>query len=299
VKQEQKPHERSIISELEIAEQRAQDEALQAYLDQMAQLQLDKDRLLRQSKEGEDARTLARARTLTVFTRLDGGRKGSILQFLYETGLITGEQPLLSLSNADLRETSLHAAEMSEINLDRTNLNQADFTVVNFHGAFLREVNLHRANLSGVDLSNANLRNSDLSKVNLGFFEADKGTWYLRQLSQIIEPSPREDIPQTEGSAQIEIHQTVGTVYRGRRIDSGINDGLISTSVVVGSVRSQANLRNADLTNVDFREANLLDAEGVTNARLHQQAFSLKGATMPDGQKYEDWLKSKDRKEDG
>jgi hypothetical protein len=29
------------------------------------------------------------------------------------------------------------------------------------------------------------------------------------------------------------------------------------------------------------------------------QQGSLEGATMPNGQKYEDWLKSKDRKEDG
>ena len=30
-----------------------------------------------------------------------------------------------------------------------------------------------------------------------------------------------------------------------------------------------------------------------------EAAKSLKGATMPNGQKYEDWLKSKDRAEDG
>jgi hypothetical protein len=32
---------------------------------------------------------------------------------------------------------------------------------------------------------------------------------------------------------------------------------------------------------------------GVTNEELQQQAASLEGATMPDDQKYEDWLKSK------
>ncbi len=32
---------------------------------------------------------------------------------------------------------------------------------------------------------------------------------------------------------------------------------------------------------------------------VDQQAFTLEGATMPDGQKYEDWLKSKDSGEDG
>jgi hypothetical protein len=37
---------------------------------------------------------------------------------------------------------------------------------------------------------------------------------------------------------------------------------------------------------------------GVTNEELEQQADSLEGTTMPDGQKHEDWLKSKNRQED-
>src|SRR5215213_651657 len=43
-----------------IAESRTQDEALQAYLDQIGQLLLDKDNIpLRESKEGDEVRTLA------------------------------------------------------------------------------------------------------------------------------------------------------------------------------------------------------------------------------------------------
>jgi len=54
--------------------------------------------------------------------------------------------------------------------------------------------------------------------------------------------------------------------------------------------------------------ANLSDAykraadgsrQTITNEELWQQTNSLNGATMPDGQKYEDWLKSKDRGEEG
>jgi hypothetical protein len=44
----------------------------------------------------------------------------------------------------------------------------------------------------------------------------------------------------------------------------------------------------------DLRRANLSDASGVTNERLEQQAESLEGATLPNGQKYEDWLKDKE-----
>jgi hypothetical protein len=32
----------------------------------------------------------------------------------------------------------------------------------------------------------------------------------------------------------------------------------------------------------------------ITNEKLKEQAASLKDATMPDGQKYEDWLKGKE-----
>ena len=70
------------------AEQRAQDEALQAYLDQLGQMLLDGEKPLRESKEGDEVRTLARARALTVLNRLDGRRKATVVQFLYESGLI-------------------------------------------------------------------------------------------------------------------------------------------------------------------------------------------------------------------
>src|SRR5215203_5604756 len=45
-----------------IADKRIQDEALQAYLDQMGQLLLDKERPVRQSEKHSEERTLARAR---------------------------------------------------------------------------------------------------------------------------------------------------------------------------------------------------------------------------------------------
>jgi hypothetical protein len=75
------------------AEQRGQDEALQAYLDQIGQLLLDKN--LRGSEAGSEVRSLARARTLTLLPRLDGGRKGRVVQFLYESGLIDKDRLIL------------------------------------------------------------------------------------------------------------------------------------------------------------------------------------------------------------
>ena len=58
-------------------------------------------------------------------------------------------------------------------------------------------------------------------------------------------------------------------------------------------------LFEADLSDADLREANLSNAQGITNEELEQQALSLEGATMPNGQKYEDWLKSRGEGDSG
>jgi hypothetical protein len=112
--------------ELEVENQRAQDEALQAYLDQMSQLLLDKDRPLRESEEGDEVRTLARARTLTVLTKLDGERKRSVLQFLYESALINRDGCILSLRGANLTKTNLDGIILQGANLRESDLQDAN-----------------------------------------------------------------------------------------------------------------------------------------------------------------------------
>ena len=49
--------------------------------------------------------------------------------------------------------------------------------------------------------------------------------------------------------------------------------------------------KNADLRGADLSEVDLTDAY-VSEEQL-LSAASLEGATMPNGQKYEDWLKSR------
>ena len=177
----------------ELADERRQDDTLQAYLDQIGQLLLDKHRPLRQSKEGDEVQTLAQARTGTVLVRLDGLRKAQVVQFLYESDLIAAERPVLELSGADLTDVDLSWAILSGANLTEANLNAAI---------------LRRADLSGAILGGA---------------------------------------------------------------------------IVSGAILDNANLGRA---------------WGWTEEQL-SAASSLEGATMPNGQKYEDWLKNKDRGEDG
>jgi len=94
---QQKIENQRADAERELAEQRAQDEALQAYLDQMSTLVLEKN-LHNSDPEGvfkiaegyevNKAEILARARTVTVLRRLDPKHKAQVLQFLVEAALV-------------------------------------------------------------------------------------------------------------------------------------------------------------------------------------------------------------------
>jgi hypothetical protein len=112
--------------ELEVENQRAQDAALQAYLDQMGQLLLDKDRPLRHSNEDDEVRTLARARTLTVLRRLDGTRKADVVQFVYEAGLICKDRGVLDLRGGDLSGARLFSANLFRAKLSGADLREVD-----------------------------------------------------------------------------------------------------------------------------------------------------------------------------
>ena len=193
--------------ELKVEDQKAQDEALQAYLDQISRLLTDKERPLRRARPGDNLSALARARTLTTLTRLDGRRKRSVLQFLYEADLVIKDHVVVDLKGADLRDAHLSAANLSAVNLSEAALSEADLGEADLSAA-----TLHEASLTGADLLKA-----DLSAANLG---------------------------------------------------------------------------GADLREASLSGASLKSALGIANEKLWQQACTLEGATMPDGQKYEEWLKT-------
>jgi len=49
-----------------------------------------------------------------------------------------------------------------------------------------------------------------------------------------------------------------------------------------------------------LRGAELTGCKGITNEQLEKQTSYLEGATMPNGEKYEDWPKERERRgEDG
>jgi uncharacterized protein YjbI with pentapeptide repeats len=179
-------------AERELAEQRAQDEALQAYLNEMSSLLLEKD--LRESEEGSEVRTLARARTLTVLNRLDPSHKSAVMQFLIEAKLVQmvdEQEPAVALNGADLSGVDLrglgglHGAELigadlSEAHLEGLDLSEARLVDADLSGAYLSGLGLgitsnreHVTDLSGANFYRADLSSADLSFTNLS--DADLG----------------------------------------------------------------------------------------------------------------------------
>src|SRR5215213_1592863 len=169
--QQQRIEAKRAESEQQIEKQRAQDAALQAYLDQMSQLMLEGD--LRSSKVHSEVRTLARARTQTVLGRLDSRRKGSVVQFLYEASLIDKENPVISLSHVPLRGANLSGADLIDADLIDADLSGATLNDADLSGADLIDADLSNAHLSNADLDGADLSGANLSETDL--FGAEMG----------------------------------------------------------------------------------------------------------------------------
>src|SRR5215208_202484 len=221
-------------AERELAEQRAQDWALQAYLDQMSLLIIDRKLLdVEQGnpvhEQGDPVHTLAQALTSTAILRLDAKHNESVTHFLINSDLSVRSEDSARL----LRGSTLSHAKLSGAHLPNADLGDADLSGADLSNALLDNADLV-AHLPNADLSGASLIGADLSDANL--FSADL---------------------------------------------------------------SDANLIGADLSRSVLDNANLGGADGITNEELDQKAVSLEGADMPNGQKYEDWLKSELREEDG
>ena len=130
-------------------------------------------------------------------------------------------------------------------------------------------ISLRGTDLSGTDLSGARLSGARLS-------DADLNDAYLL------------------GADLSDANLSQANLNR-----ANLKGAVLSQAIPYKANLSDANLSDANLRGANLNDANLNDASGITNEKLEQQAASLEGATMPNGQKYENWLKSKNRKEGG
>jgi Pentapeptide repeats (8 copies) len=271
---------------LEIEKQRAQDEALQTYLDQIGQLLLDKDSPLRKSTKDDEVRTLSRARTLTVLPRLDDARKGTVVQFLYEADLITtkttryipGKDTIDTPKESNIEDIQRWiqrwVIKPNTGDIQRwitrgriVDLRGADLSRSSLGGTILDRAHLAGADLSGADLSGAHLttyregflRVADLSDTNLSGANLSNVTLASSASLPKFAQNGMEEIP-IGGEPTMEMKQEIQ-----QRVDC-----------------------IAELT-----------VEEKACRELEYLAKSLKGATMPNGQRYEEWIKSRGEGDSG
>src|SRR5258708_6763834 len=115
--------------------------ALQAYIDKMSELLLEKH--LRTSQPDDEVRTIARVRTITILFQLDARRIGYVFAFLRAAGLMSNtSESIISLKKADLRKINFSHTSLQDTDLSEVNLSESDLS-----GANLREVDLSRADL--------------------------------------------------------------------------------------------------------------------------------------------------------
>ena len=167
-----------------IAKDNLAEEAIQAYLDRMSDLLLNKEhnkKLFSVSNDKFDilnkdnaVRDVARTQTITILRRLKGdkARQARIIDFLRDAELYQFIFQNANLSKIDLSEAHLRRANLQEAHLRRANLQDANLTGANLQAVYLRKANLQDANLGDAnlqqaDLGDANLQQADLTRANL------------------------------------------------------------------------------------------------------------------------------------
>ena len=149
-------------NEQRIATDNQREAALQAYIDKISELLLREH--LDESPGGTQVQVIARARTATVLRILDPVRRGSLIRFLSQAGiLVKCTEKEKAMAGLDL-----HRADLSRLNLSSTNLSTADLSEAylsesDLSEAFLIQTKLCEASLWGANFSGADLTGADLS----------------------------------------------------------------------------------------------------------------------------------------
>jgi hypothetical protein len=237
--------------------QRAQDSALQAFLDQLSHSDTYSE--LRKAPASGHKRAVLRAKLQTLLMELDGQRKGVLLSYLHGAKLIRKKAITPyeytkegSKDEEDEERWKYPILRLNDIDLSQTELNpHTKLTFDDLESIILCGAKLSKVNLSGANLRNADLRDADLSGAALR------------------KPNEKEDPEVIPGERSDEVDKAK------KKPGKVLPTGLLETD-----------LSGANLSGTNLSEANLSGAVGITNEELEQQAKSLKGAIMPDGSKH-------------
>jgi uncharacterized protein YjbI with pentapeptide repeats len=300
--------------------QRAQNEALQAYLGQMSHLMLEKG--LPDAAEGDTVFTLAQAQTTTAISQLDWKQNQAVTRFLSDSGLL--KDPAL-LANADLSGAVLQNADLTDAVLTNTNLTDAYLAGTKLNRSNLTDAVLNSAVFSATekegedtipitaDLTRANLTKATLLEADLAYCTLDKVTLTKAALQGAnLSGASLQDANLTKaalleadlsgaGLQDLNLQHAPLRLLKERSTDlthANLSHAALLDADLSGAVLQNANLTDAVLTDADLTDAYLsgailtdavltdavlTDARGWTMEQL-RAASSLEGATMPDGQ---------------
>lgn len=142
---------------LTVGQQQQEEAALTTYINDISDLLMTQH--LRSSRPGDEVRVVARGKTFATMKRLDGERKGEILQFLYETHLI-GYVSVGANGRTVVQKEGI-------VDLYGIDASQADLTRAYLEGAHLEGLKLQGAKLQGADVAQANLRYAKIEPEQL------------------------------------------------------------------------------------------------------------------------------------
>ena len=226
------------------------EQALQQYLEYMTHLLIDN--AYADEDTAEEARRLARARTITVLEMLDGPQKGHLIRFLVEAELIDREMPAIKMDRANLQRLELNPGPYRQCNLHGANLDGAKLPWCSLSGSDLGSTSIRGADLESVDLSSANLNYALLTRSDL--YSAKLIETELIKAHLEDADLQRADLRR----ATLRTAKMKGANFR--------RANLAGAYMRFADLRF-ANLRDADLTGADLTEANFYGAN-LTNAVL-------------------------------
>ncbi len=230
--------------EQEMAIDNQRETLLQSYLDRLSELLLEKN--LRASQPDEEVRNVARARTLTVLSRLDAVRRRSVLDFLLDSGLIS----IIDMDYADfsgITADSYQSPPYINLKLAKVKFRYAHLTHFELENVNLKRTNFSWAKLSHIKAPHANLQSANLSHTHLSHLDL--------RCSDLT-------------SADLRGARLCHVILSGTNLSRADLRGVTLNDIDL----SNADLSGATLTNVDFRSVNLQGAD-LSGANLNGAKF--------------------------
>lgn len=260
-----------------IARERIQESTFQDYLDRMTDLLLKHN--LRTSQHNDDVRSIARSRTLTVLRTLDNARKGMVIRFLYESGLIFS-QSIITLRGADISHVTLEKANLREANLGKSflsasNLSSADLQEANLSHVSMEKALLIRTSLLSADMTLGNFNDSNFFRATLANANLDSAHLQRANLSSIHGIKANFRSAQLQNTVFINANLIEANFTRANLSNANLQNVNLTKAVLSGANLRNADLRGAILDDVDLSFADLTNAKIKPTQLLKAKSLSV------------------------